>query len=101
MRADGAELANAVPVEPGEEAAHGDAICGRVFGLRMLAVKKSMNRRVARSPAAATIAGTGIGRAAGSRMATSVVFPSPLSGTSDSAIGPPPLRMDHYFYLEV
>jgi len=43
-----------------------------VFGLRMLAVKKSMNLSAARSPAAATIAGTSIVFAAGSRIATAV-----------------------------
>ena len=42
-----------------------------MFGLRMLAVKKSMNLSAARSSAAATIAGTSIAPATGSRMATS------------------------------
>jgi hypothetical protein len=89
MRADGAELADAVPVEPSEETPHRDAVGGPLFGLRMLAVKKSRKRRAARSPAAATIGGTSIDPAAGSTTAIAVVWSGPLSGTSDSAIGPP------------
>jgi hypothetical protein len=47
----------------------------------MLAVKKSTRRRAARSPAAATSAGTSIDPAAGSRIAIAVIVPDALSGS--------------------
>ena len=89
MRADPPKLAETAFVEPGEEAAAATAYSAHVFGLRMFAVKKSMNRCTARSPAAAIIAGTSITPAAGSIMASSVVFCSSLLGVPASTISTP------------
>ena len=52
-----------------------------MFGLRMLAVKKSMNRSAARSPAVGDHRRHDASSpAAGSRIATSVVFLEPVIG---------------------
>ena len=60
-----------------------------MFGLRMCAVKKSMNLSDARSPAAAIIAGTGI-PVAGSMMASAVLLPRLPPGSSLSFMVSPP-----------
>ena len=60
-----------------------------MFGLRMLAVKKSMNRSAARSPASAIIAGTGI-LVAGSMMVSAWVLSRRQSSSPELVICPPP-----------
>ena len=59
-----------------------------MFGLRMLAVKKSMKRSAAASPRSATIAGTTIAPLGGSMTASAVGFSSSSSVALNRPSGP-------------